>query len=160
MYEQFFELNERPFDLTPNPKFLVLTDSHREVLRNLEYGIASRKGLTVLIGEAGSGKTTMIRSAIARQSGQVHCVHMHNPTLSRAEFVETLAYEFGLTAEARTSKAAMLRDRGALGVGHCSEPRRWAGRIDFADDAANLVQAGLDQRFHIERCATCEQFVE
>ena len=114
MYEQFFELSERPFDLTPNPKFLVLTDSHREVLRNLEYGIASRKGLTVLIGEAGSGKTTMIRSAIARQSRQVHCVHLHNPTLSRAEFVETLAYEFGLTLEARTSKAAMLRELGAM----------------------------------------------
>jgi len=114
MYEQFFELSERPFDLTPNPKFLVLTDSHREVLRNLEYGIASRKGLTVLIGEAGSGKTTMIRSAIARQPTQVHCVHMHNPTLSRQEFVETLALEFGLSAEARASKALMLRELGTM----------------------------------------------
>ena len=64
MYEEFYGLRERPFDLTPNPKFLVLTESHREVLLNLEYGIASRKGITLLIGEAGSGKTTVIRAAM------------------------------------------------------------------------------------------------
>jgi general secretion pathway protein A len=55
MYETFFGLSERPFDLTPNPRYLVLTDAHREVLSNLEYGIGSRKGITLLVGEAGSG---------------------------------------------------------------------------------------------------------
>ena len=91
MYEAFFGLRERPFDLTPNPRFLVLTESHREVLLNLEYGIASRKGITLLIGEAGSGKTTVIRAAIERQPVKVHCVHLHNPTLTRTEFNEMLA---------------------------------------------------------------------
>src|SRR3954463_16104369 len=74
MYEQFFNLRERAFDLTPNPKFLVLTESHSEVLSNLEYGIASRKGITVLVGDAGSGKTTLIRTAIQRQPARVHTV--------------------------------------------------------------------------------------
>ena len=69
MYEQFFGLRERPFDLTPNPRFLVLTESHREALSNLEYGIASRKGITLLVGEAGSGKTTLIRAAIEQAAG-------------------------------------------------------------------------------------------
>lgn len=108
MYEQFFELRERPFDLTPSPRFLVLTDSHREALSNLEYGIASRKGITLLIGEAGAGKTTLIRTAIERQSAQVHCVHLSNPTLTREEFVEMLAAKFDLTNQAATSKAALL----------------------------------------------------
>lgn len=108
MYEQFFDLRERPFDLTPSPRFLVLTDSHREALSNLEYGIASRKGITVLIGEAGAGKTTLIRTAIERQPKQVHCVHLSNPTLTRAEFVEILAAKFGLSEQAGGSKAAFL----------------------------------------------------
>ena len=108
MYEDFFGLRERPFDLTPNPKFLVLTESHREVLLNLEYGIASRKGVTLLIGEAGSGKTTVIRAAMEKQPVKVHCVHLHNPTLSRSEFNELLATRFGLSDAAMNSKAVML----------------------------------------------------
>jgi len=110
MYEDFYGLRERPFDLTPNPKYVVLTDSHREVLLNLEYGIASRKGITLLIGEAGSGKTTMIRAAMDRQPVKVHCVHLHNPTLSRSEFNEMLAVRFGLSDAAGSSKAAMLME--------------------------------------------------
>ncbi len=108
MYEQFFDLRERPFDLTPSPRFLVLTNSHREALSNLEYGIASKKGITVLIGEAGAGKTTLIRTAIERQPSRVHCVHLSNPTLTRQEFVEILAAKFELSAQAATSKAALL----------------------------------------------------
>jgi len=108
MYEQFFDLRERPFDLTPSPRFLVLTDSHREALSNLEYGIASRKGITLLLGEAGAGKTTLIRTAIERQSAQVHCVHLSNPTLTRDEFFEMLAAKFDLTGPASTSKASLL----------------------------------------------------
>jgi general secretion pathway protein A len=114
MYEKFYGLRERPFDLTPNPRFLVLTESHREVLLNLEYGIASRKGITLLIGEAGSGKTTVIRAAMERQPVKVHCVHLHNPTLSRAEFNEMLAGHFGLSAAAAQSKAVMLAELEAL----------------------------------------------
>jgi type II secretory pathway predicted ATPase ExeA len=108
MYEQFFGFRERPFDLTPSPRFLVLTDSHREALSNLEYGIASHKGITALLGEAGAGKTTLIRTAIERQPARVHCVHLTNPTLSRPEFLEILAASFSLAPEAKTSKAVFL----------------------------------------------------
>jgi len=108
MYEDFFGFNRRPFDLTPNPKFLVLTDSHREALSNLEYGIASGKGITLLLGEAGSGKTTIIRAALERQPQRVHCVHLHNPTLTREEFVHMLAARFNLSEEAKHSKTKML----------------------------------------------------
>jgi general secretion pathway protein A len=110
MYRHFFGLRERPFDLTPNPRFLVLTDAHREALSNLEYAIASRCGITALIGDAGTGKTTIIRAALERQHQQVHSVYLHNPALTRAEFVETLATRFDLTEAARTSKAALLAE--------------------------------------------------
>ena len=52
MYRRFYGLRERPFDLTPNPRYLVLTPGHREALSLFEYGIASRKGMTLLIGDA------------------------------------------------------------------------------------------------------------
>ena len=114
MYEEFFGLKERPFDLTPSPRFLVMTESHREALSNLDYAIRNRTGITLLIGEAGSGKTTMIRTAIQRQPAQVHCVHVQNPTLSRGEFSQMLAARFGLSDAARTSKADMLLELEAL----------------------------------------------
>ena len=108
MYEEFYGLRERPFDLTPNPRYLVPTEIHREALSNLEYAIAGRKGVTLLVGDAGAGKTTVIRAAIAGQSDLTHCVHLHNPTLTRLEFMEMLAARFGLSDRALTSKTALL----------------------------------------------------
>jgi general secretion pathway protein A len=108
MYEEFFGFRERPFDLTPDPRFLVLTDAHSEVLSTLEYGIGSRKGITLLTGEAGSGKTTLIRAALAKQPERVHCVVIDNPMLTRAEFIELLGAKFGLSDVARRSKTALL----------------------------------------------------
>ena len=108
MYESFYGFRERPFDLTPNPRFLVMTDVHREALSNLEYGIASRTGITLLVGDAGTGKTTLIRTALERQPSRVHCVHLQNPALTRAEFVEMLAWRFELSDRARESKTALL----------------------------------------------------
>ena len=114
MYETFFGLGERPFDLTPNPRYLVLTDAHREALSNLEYAIASRKGVTLLLGEAGTGKTTIIRTASERQPDRVHCVHLQNPALDRTEFVEMLATRFALSPRAAESKTALLLELEAL----------------------------------------------
>jgi type II secretory pathway predicted ATPase ExeA len=108
MYESFYGFRERPFDLTPNPRFLVMTDVHREALSNLEYGIASRTGITLLVGDAGTGKTTLIRTALERQPERVHCVHLQNPALTRGEFVEMLAWRFDLSDRARESKTALL----------------------------------------------------
>ena len=111
MYEQFYGLRERPFDLTPNPRYLYLTEGHREALSNLQYGITGRKGMTLLIGEAGTGKTTMVRAALEAVGGpSVRCVYVSNPALSREEFYEFLAPKFGLSERAAVSKARFLSD--------------------------------------------------
>ena len=65
MYESFYGLRERPFELLPNPKFLFLTSRQREALSNLQYGLTAARGLTVLIGEAGTGKTTSLVERMA-----------------------------------------------------------------------------------------------
>ena len=97
MYEKFFGLNERPFDLTPNPKYLFLTPSHREALSSLEYGISAGTGVTVLVGDAGTGKTTLIRATLeSRRRRRTRAVYLNNPTLTRSEFLEFLAREFEL----------------------------------------------------------------
>ncbi len=114
MYEQFYGLQGRPFDLTPDPRYLVATSVHREALSNLEYASASRKGITLLLGDAGTGKTTVIRAAIAKQSERIHCVHLHNPALTRVEFVEMLAAHFGLTERAHSSKTGLLLELEGL----------------------------------------------
>jgi general secretion pathway protein A len=59
MYQLYYGLRELPFELTANPKYLILTPSHREALSNLQYGLSSAKAVTLLIGEAGTGKTTL-----------------------------------------------------------------------------------------------------
>jgi general secretion pathway protein A len=111
MYQQFYGLAERPFDLTPNPKYLFLTPSHREALSSLEYGISARTGVTVLIGEAGTGKTTLIRATLdARDPGRTKAIYMNNPTLSRSEFLEFLAGEFQLPSGLASSKTRLLKE--------------------------------------------------
>ena len=111
MYEAFFGLDSRPFDLTPDPRYLFLTPSHREALSNLEYGISARTGVTVLVGEAGTGKTTLIRATLdARDQAKTKTIYMNNPTLTRSEFLEFMAAEFQLPSQAADSKTRLLRD--------------------------------------------------
>jgi general secretion pathway protein A len=107
MYLRYYRLRELPFELTPNPRFLYLTPGHREALANLSYGLSAAKAVTVLIGEAGTGKTTLLRKAIESCPG-THTVCLSNPGLTRDEFVETLGRGFGLSGAALTSKATLL----------------------------------------------------
>jgi general secretion pathway protein A len=111
MYQHYYGLRELPFELTLNPKFLFLTRQHREALSALEYGLFSAKSVTVLIGEAGTGKTTLIGAALeSERCREVTCVHLANPTLTRAEFVELLSHRFSLSTRAGLSKAVMLQE--------------------------------------------------
>jgi type II secretory pathway predicted ATPase ExeA len=111
MYEQFFGLRELPFDLTPNPRYLFFTAKHREALSNLQYGISARRGITLLIGEAGTGKTTLVRAALElEQRRNTRCIYLNNPTLTRQEFVEFLARAFDLSERAAASKTVLLHE--------------------------------------------------
>jgi len=112
MYGEFFGLSEPPFDLTPDPRFLFLTPHVREALSNLRYGLSTSKGLTVLLGEAGTGKTTLVRAALTDlgDAGTSRYVLLSNPTLARSEFYEFLAAEFGFSQQAATSKTRFLSE--------------------------------------------------
>jgi len=109
MYESFYGLRERPFELTSNLKYLFYTPQHREALANLEYGLASAKAITVVTGEAGIGKTTILRAALqSPRCRQIKPVVLDNPRLSRDEFIRLLALKLKLGAAAAESKAGLL----------------------------------------------------
>ena len=110
MYQEFFGLRELPFDLSPDPRYLYLTARHSEALANLQYGISARKGLTLLVGEAGTGKTTLVRAALeSKACRSARALYLNNPTLTRGEFLEFLADGFSLGTDAAASKALLLK---------------------------------------------------
>jgi general secretion pathway protein A len=109
MYERFYGLAELPFELTANPKYLFLTTRQREALSILQYGLLSAKSLTVLIGEAGTGKTTLIRSALeSERCRAVRCIYLDNPALHTDDFIRMLARKFDLGPEFGGSKALFI----------------------------------------------------
>src|SRR5687767_11174212 len=98
MYEAFYGLSERPFDLGSDPRFLLLTPGHLEALAHLRYALDGRRAITVLLGEAGTGKTTLVRCALdelGERSRDV--IYLCNPSLRRDEFLEFLADNLGMS---------------------------------------------------------------
>jgi general secretion pathway protein A len=96
MYIEFYGLKELPFALTPDPRYLYFTPSHTEVMANLHYGIESGRGLIVVSGEVGTGKTTLLRWMMQRLDRTVMVAYIFNPRLSVAEFYQYLATLFNI----------------------------------------------------------------
>jgi general secretion pathway protein A len=91
VYAEFYGLKELPFALTPDPRFIYFTPSHTEVMANLHYGIESGKGLIVVTGEVGTGKTTILRWMMQRLDRTVLVAYIFNPRLSVTEFYQHVA---------------------------------------------------------------------
>lgn len=88
MYREFYGLKELPFALTPDPRFIYFTPSHKEVMANLHYGIEMGKGLIVVTGEVGTGKTTILRWMMQRLERTVLVAYIFNPRLTVPEFYQ------------------------------------------------------------------------
>ena len=91
MYTEFYGLKEKPFNLTPSPRFLYLSEGHKEALALLNYGVMDRKGFILLTGEVGTGKTTMVRTLLDSLNHTVKYILLSNPLLSQKDFVNYLA---------------------------------------------------------------------
>jgi general secretion pathway protein A len=108
MYLQAFELKKNPFGMTPDPGFLYLTTQHREVLAGLAYAVLDRKGFVVLIGDAGTGKTTLLTRVLEYLPVErIQSSVILNPTLTPPEFLEMALTDFGIT-DIPESKARRL----------------------------------------------------
>ena len=96
MYEEFFNLKTKPFDLVPNPDFLFLGRPHRKALTYLRYGIKEKTGFILLTGEVGSGKTTIIRNLIKELNGKVRLSKVFNTKVSSEQLIAMINEDFGL----------------------------------------------------------------
>ncbi|MBS1797108.1 MAG: AAA family ATPase [Acidobacteria bacterium] len=107
MYREFFGLEDTPFTLTPDPRFIVFTPSYNEVLASLYYGLENAKGLIVLTGEVGTGKTTALRWILRRLDSSVLAAYVFNPRLSIDEFYHHVTQM--LNIKDWTNKAELLQ---------------------------------------------------
>src|SRR5436853_6467232 len=141
MYLEFYGLKEMPFGLTPDPRYIFRTESHLEVLATLRYAIEHNKGLVVITGEVGTGKTTTLRAALQQFTDEVLCVYIFNPFLTASEFFEQLSAEFELGLSSTASKPELLAALGHfLAVRH-SEGQR---TVLIVDEAHGLPTALLE----------------
>ncbi len=102
MYTHFYDLKERPFEITPDPQFLYLSKSHREGLAHLVYAVKEGKGFTVVTGEVGTGKTTLIQTLLSRLDGATRTAYVFNPNLGSTDFLHYVCQDFGLRGQKRS----------------------------------------------------------
>jgi general secretion pathway protein A len=96
VYNSFFSLRENPFNLTPDPRFLYLSTSHKEALESLLRGINERKGLITITGDIGTGKTTLCRALLSQLDNSVKTALIFNSFITDIELLESLSHEFGV----------------------------------------------------------------
>ena len=96
MYEKYYGFKEKPFEITPDPGFFFSSENHKEALAHLQYAIREGKGFTVITGEAGSGKTTLVRTLLRQLNGTVKTSYVFNPTLDSSDFIDYVCDDLGI----------------------------------------------------------------
>ncbi|HEU0264827.1 MAG TPA: AAA family ATPase [Geobacterales bacterium] len=142
MYLEHFGFREPPFSITPNPRFVFLSTTHREAFAHLLYGIRSSAGFIALTGEVGTGKTTVIRSLLSQLADDAHRTALiFNPYLTGRELLRTINREFGLLSEQNESDD-VLEELNRFLLAENSAGRRV---VLVIDEAQNLSTDVLEQ---------------
>lgn len=141
MYLTFYGLQERPFNSTPDPKFLYLTPAHREALAQLVYSVQENRGFLVLTGEVGTGKTTLLHTFLQRLNGKAAVAYVVNSTLPFEGLLECVFEELGVPNLARSPAQRLLALRRFM------LDRREVGQntVLILDEAQNLDAATLEK---------------
>jgi general secretion pathway protein A len=144
MYLSFFGLSEKPFAITPDPRYLYLSERHAEALAHLLYGINESGGFVQLTGEVGTGKTTVVRTLLSRVPHHADVAVILNPRVTPVEFLLTICEELGLPIEAkdRDSVKQMVDALNRRLLSAHAEGRRV---IVIVDEAQNLSAETLEQ---------------
>ncbi|MEA3152411.1 MAG: ral secretion pathway protein, partial [Gammaproteobacteria bacterium] len=144
MYLSFFGLSEKPFAITPDPRYLYLSERHAEALAHLLYGINESGGFIQLTGEVGTGKTTVVRTLLSRLPQHADVAVILNPRVTPVEFLLTICEELGLPIEDadRDSVKQMVDALNRRLLSAHAEGRRI---IVIVDEAQNLSAEVLEQ---------------
>jgi general secretion pathway protein A len=140
MYISHFGFNEKPFNVTPNPRFFYTNPGYQEAYANLLYGIRERKGFLVLTGEVGTGKTTLLRRLMENLESTVRFVFFYNTTLSFEELLSFICEELGL----RVHGDGQLSKIQALNEFLLEQLKKGSTGVLFIDEAQNLSEKVLE----------------
>lgn len=141
MYESYFKFEKPPFKVVPDPSMLFASHSVREAMTRLEFAIRTGKGITVMTGEVGTGKTTLVNRFLDKASAETQTAYIFNPTLSGLQLLKTLAEELGLQTYGM-AKVDLTR-----GLYELLLRNRAAGRrtVVFVDEAQSLSREALEE---------------
>ena len=104
VYQDFFGFSEKPFDLTPDPKYLYLSPKHKEVLAHLVYGLQENNGFLKIVGEVGTGKTMICRSFLRELRADFNIAYIFNPCINELELLQTINTELGIPGKSKSKK--------------------------------------------------------
>ena len=143
MYTSFFGLNEKPFSITPDPRYLYMSARHTEALAHLVYGITESGGFIQLTGEVGTGKTTLIRGLLQQLPENADIALVLNPQLSRSEFLAVILEELGIPPVSNPESIKQLHS--ALNTYLLENHSRGRRTVLIVDEAQNLAIDVLEQ---------------
>lgn len=156
MYTSFFGLNEKPFSITPDPRYLFMSERHGEALAHLVYGVTESGGFVQLTGEVGTGKTTLVRTLLLnRMPDNADVAVVLNPQITANEFLLTICEELGIDIPDRTDSIKALTD--ALNHHLLSAHAQGRRTILVVDEAQNLAPAVLEQVRLLTNLETAKQ---
>jgi putative secretion ATPase (PEP-CTERM system associated) len=141
MYEHFFNLKTKPFELLPNPDFLFMSKAHKKVLNYLEYAIAERYGFVLFTGEVGSGKTTLTRNLLRGMDGRHVVSKIFNTNVTSEELISLVNEDFGLDIRGK-NKIRLFRDLNDFLIEQYANGKQ---AILIIDEAHNLTSELLEE---------------
>lgn len=156
MYTSFFGLNEKPFSITPDPRYLFMSERHGEALAHLVYGVTESGGFVQLTGEVGTGKTTLVRTLLLNQMpDNADVAVVLNPQITAHEFLLTICEELGIEVPEQKDSIKALTD--ALNHHLLSAHADGRRTILIVDEAQNLAPAVLEQVRLLTNLETAKQ---
>jgi len=141
MYETFFKLRSKPFDLLPDPRFIYMSKSHKKALTYLDYGIRERSGFVLLTGEVGSGKTTLIRDLLDKHYEHIVLSKIFNTRVTSEQLLAMINDDFGLAVQGK-DKVTLIRDLNEFLISQYANGNQ---PILIIDEAQNLSAELLEE---------------
>jgi len=141
LYEKYYGLKERPFNVTADPNFLFFSRKHREAFDHLIYGIKERRGFLEITGEIGTGKTTLCRALIGQLDPNTKTAFILNSNLPETQLLFAIVTDFGLNAKPKT-KISLLTELNKFLI---EQLKAGSNVVLIIDEAQNLRSAQLEQ---------------